>query len=236
MRGATNAKYVEEDDLKYFNPRSSCEERLEVLCGVGVQLRISIHAPHARSDNSLLNHYHHPSVFQSTLLMRGATSSTDNAISQVSQFQSTLLMRGATGGMIKAGAITAFQSTLLMRGATESITSTVQSNKFQSTLLMRGATQDGERGPRRRIDFNPRSSCEERLACFLATNISSDFNPRSSCEERRQSSRPARLQRYFNPRSSCEERPAPTCRQKFLLSYFNPRSSCEERPTATRRA
>ena len=35
--------------------------------------------------------------------------------------------------------------------------------KFQSTLLMRGATPQGLQRPRNLHNFNPRSSCEERL-------------------------------------------------------------------------
>ena len=56
--------------------------------------RISIHAPHARSDTrpaALQNAV----IFQSTLLMRGATMNLLAGIGE-SVFQSTLLMRGAT--------------------------------------------------------------------------------------------------------------------------------------------
>ena len=55
---------------------------------------------------------------------------------------------------------------------------------FQSTLLMRGATscevcRAGE------CNFNPRSSCEERLGNIISCYTRNrDFNPRSSCEER----------------------------------------------------
>ena len=56
----------------YFNPRSSCEERHEVF---------------GNPDNYVL--------FQSTLLMRGATW-LFRLLQKHSVFQSTLLMRGAT--------------------------------------------------------------------------------------------------------------------------------------------
>ena len=81
-----------------FNPRSSCEERPSLLaasrlCSVisihapharsdGVLflemffLTISIHAPHARSDFLSPRHDKYCRVFQSTLLMRGATGHT----------------------------------------------------------------------------------------------------------------------------------------------------------------
>ena len=84
----------------YFNPRSSCEERLaHLLAGEG-RPPISIHAPHARSDQlrwswgvSASNFNPRSSceerleygrlqmvtsLFQSTLLMRGATRSRVN--------------------------------------------------------------------------------------------------------------------------------------------------------------
>ncbi len=191
--------------------------------------------------------------FQSTLLMRGATSPKRTVMMTTFLFQSTLLMRGATRERPKAAALAQFQSTLLMRGAT-SVTPTMISHTTY---------------------FNPRSSCEERLRaifCARPADISihapharSDhrqrrqqrrlrhFNPRSSCEERHplaficmhydkfQSTLLMRgatvlsdhrwpRRAYFNPRSSCEERPGPTI-QFISPSHFNPRSSCEERPT-----
>ena len=78
-----------------FNPRSSCEERLSSTHFNHSLPVISIHAPHARSD--CLAHYMSPydKGFQSTLLMRGATSVLRFS-PVVAVFQSTLLMRGAT--------------------------------------------------------------------------------------------------------------------------------------------
>ena len=55
-----------------FNPRSSCEERLFRHCNRRNQI-----------------------IFQSTLLMRGATYYLDPEVAEMA-FQSTLLMRGAT--------------------------------------------------------------------------------------------------------------------------------------------
>ena len=126
--------------IPYFNPRSSCEERhdmrsylrasarisihaphassdLRAPCGPWSSSHISIHAPHARSDamSSMLSAF--SILFQSTLLMRGATPThgrlhyhrpisihAPHARSDVQylrqevfgKFQSTLLMRGAT--------------------------------------------------------------------------------------------------------------------------------------------
>ena len=57
---------------------------------------ISIHAPHARSDGRPVLYLSLMLIFQSTLLMRGATSYSRRMLSILVRFQSTLLMRGAT--------------------------------------------------------------------------------------------------------------------------------------------
>ena len=104
--------------MGHFNPRSSCEER---------------HSYRLHQRERL-------GQFQSTLLMRGATSSSLSLIRiqhnfnprssceerrqnlgtslPYSRFQSTLLMRGATTPMLWSSGVFLFQSTLLMRGAT----------------------------------------------------------------------------------------------------------------------
>ena len=128
-------------------------------------------------------------LFQSTLLMRGATSgfgksltfSCDfnprssceerpgrpSAISERSIFQSTLLMRGATATRRSRRLLLLFQSTLLMRGATASVRHVARHLQFQSTLLMRGATcRTCRMLSRVACNFNPRSSCEERHSRF----------------------------------------------------------------------
>ena len=57
-------------------------------------------------------------IFQSTLLMRGATPDAEKSEAEKPVFQSTLLMRGATKGIAAGLGNIQFQSTLLMRGAT----------------------------------------------------------------------------------------------------------------------
>ena len=56
------------------------------------------------------------------------------------------------------------------------------------------------------MNFNPRSSCEERLCLLGAQWFLFYFNPRSSCEERLSRRYVATSVNNFNPRSSCEER------------------------------
>ena len=86
------------------------------------------------------------------------------ASSSESQFQSTLLMRGATSDTrLAQDLLRTFQSTLLMRGATTGAAGVAASFVFQSTLLMRGATPSSGLCSIHSY-FNPRSSCEERRA------------------------------------------------------------------------
>ena len=70
----------------YFNPRSPCGERPAPYCQARNHPRISIHAPLAGSDQSNAPETARPRVFQSTLPLRGATTShqqthQDDAIS-----------------------------------------------------------------------------------------------------------------------------------------------------------
>ena len=99
---------------------------------------ISIHAPHARSDKASAR------VFCVSLYFNPRSSCEERrrfsvAGLAVMTFQSTLLMRGATCGGFRRSRIYQFQSTLLMRGATDHPPLVVD-----------------------RDNFNPRSSCEER--------------------------------------------------------------------------
>ena len=191
-----------------FNPRSSCEERRIKARTQKMHEQISIHAPHARSDKSPVKLVAVTVLFQSTLLMRGATgrsshrlhrrayfnprSSCEERRSAVkrsaqtsTRFQSTLLMREATLPVPLPSLRQIFQSTLLMRGATIAEKYGVSINTvFQSTLLMRGATSVMPKDGIYSINFNPRSSCEERPRRARVSISSRNFNPRSSCEER----------------------------------------------------
>ena len=150
--------------LPYFNPRSSCEERLRSQVRPAGDAGISIHAPHARSDRTLSG-------------LRHSSKEDFNPRSSCEE------RRGAT---LRLCGASAFQSTLLMRGATRAARPWHRSPRFQSTLLMRGATRPRLYRKAESRDFNPRSSCEERPACREhPPRAQYDFNPRSSCEERR---------------------------------------------------
>ena len=140
--------------------------------------------------------------------MRGATCGTIAASLQFRLFQSTLLMRGATIslGISFLNLPISIHAPHARSDISPNISRTL-TKKFQSTLLMRGATPSFYRcctcrhisihAPHARSDatrcvhlnqseyFNPRSSCEERQGNRTVRNSTSNFNPRSSCEERR---------------------------------------------------
>ena len=104
MRGATTRTNTRLATMcTYFNPRSSCEERHKhnspytISDSISIHapharsdlhrvlpqcppFRISIHAPHARSDIKVSFELQHSLIFQSTLLMRGATDADDSSV------------------------------------------------------------------------------------------------------------------------------------------------------------
>ena len=106
---------------------------------------------------------------------------------------------------------------------------TVQLLLFQSTLLMRGETwTDVKAYMQKDISIHSPHARRDTLNCYInACNI--DFNPLSSCEERLDEA-----QLLFNARISIH---SPHARRDLLpffilrvLENFNPLSSCEERP------
>ena len=122
---------------------------------------ISIHAPHARSDSSLTFCKWYFAIFQSTLLMRGATFVSASRLSSIA-FQSTLLMRGAT----------------LCRPSRRSCAPiSIHAPHARSDPSIRHKQIHLSH-------FNPRSSCEERRERWRQKQARRNFNPRSSCEER----------------------------------------------------
>ena len=124
-------------------------------------LKISIHAPHTRSDPPMGRFTLLSPEFQSTLLIRGATSRAfflDTAIA----FQSTLLIRGATSPR-RSSRSRSWISIHAPHTRSDSLISMTkrEASLFQSTLLIRGATCTAN-GITIASHFNPRSSYEER--------------------------------------------------------------------------
>ena len=181
MRGATLYVVVR---LCYrdFNPRSSCEER-RTPSFVSLQRGISIHAPHARSDHIHLTFRLTCILFQSTLLMRGATS-------QIKEVPVCIFIS------IHAPHARSDTSPHFCKPYRSDFNPRSSCEERHVTAFLSGVA----------LDFNPRSSCEEQPKMVVWKCGDEYFNPRSSCEERLDSWEFEEVDDYFNPRSSCEER------------------------------
>ncbi len=160
MRGAISAANRAYQWHYRFNPRPSCEGRPDSAVLVGILDGSFNPRPSCEGRLGGLGHINALEVFQSTPLMRGATT-YDRAVLFWSVFQSTPLMRGATRMVYFKAQPLQFQSTPLMRGATSPINVGYLARLFQSTPLMRGATSSSAARSTRCRSFNPRPSCEE---------------------------------------------------------------------------
>ena len=148
----------------YFNPRSSCEERHEQTSIYYYYRIISIHAPHARSDDvtpsredkAITISIHAPharsdqmardmeyaiAIFQSTLLMRGATQASVLSWARQTNFNprsSCEERRPSIRVILRVAFDFNPRSSCEERRMSHSAQSWFW--RFQSTLLMRGAT------------------------------------------------------------------------------------------------
>ena len=146
------------------------------------------------------------------------------------RFQSTLLMRGATSSLYLYTLVIPIS---IHAPHARSDCSVPCCSSVPHYFNPRSSCEERRHGSLKltqSYNFNPRSSCEERLVLFLtldtgseisihapharsdrrapsATTRAADFNPRSSCEERQKQNFGKCLSENFNPRSSCEERP-----------------------------
>ena len=127
VRGATRAVCCWQLSTCYFNPRSPCGERLNVIDKIRVEQVISIHAPRAGSD---------------------AIGGVVAAIGLI--FQSTLPVRGATDKYIRWWLSQQISIHAPRAGSDITICGTEASQRsFQSTLPVRGATWGNCQRPRR---------------------------------------------------------------------------------------
>ena len=122
-------------------------------------------------------------VFQLTLLMRGATL-VKVILGKLNWFQLTLLMRGATFSRARLHPGTRFNSRSSCEERPVEVKDPRVTMLFQLTLLMRGATYSYAVKCGVLTGFNSRSSCEERHHSLSLAKLRSSFNSRSSCEER----------------------------------------------------
>ena len=102
---------------------------------------ISIHAPRAGSDTMAFWPFFVPSIFQSTLPVRGATQKPPVMLKSEAEFQSTLPVRGATNSKGDT-CVTIIISIHAPRAGSDYQRRTNKKWKqlFQSTLPVRGAT------------------------------------------------------------------------------------------------
>ena len=183
MRGATLTVGRFTRIFCHFNPRSSCEERPERNRAALERLGISIHAPHARSDKG--NHTHHAKTEQISIHAPHARSDIND-------------LDGTRVENISIHAPHA-RSDIMRKNGHPCIAISIHAPHARS---------DGRLCECHlyRIDFNPRSSCEERrlMRHLSALQHISIHAPHArsdhSSRKRRHSAR------NFNPRSSCEER------------------------------
>ena len=154
----------------------------------------------------------HRSIFQSTLLMRGATSSQIRRISSGRNFNP----RSSCEERLQSGTIPSRNSV------------------FQSTLLMRGATSAKCPPMLYNSNFNPRSSCEERRGSskyVVCSNVISIHAPHARSDTIIIHVRfDVAVISIHAPHARSDRR---TSRLSTITGNFNPRSSCEERPKAT---
>ena len=145
MRGATVSSFIScrRAKISIHAPHARSDTHWNII---GNFLIISIHAPHARSDSRIPVIISAGDKFQSTLLMRGATYNESYCLPKHYYFNP----RSSCEERLPSSS----QSGLMIL--------------FQSTLLMRGATSSRRRSISRYLNFNPRSSCEERQCHFQA--------------------------------------------------------------------
>ena len=192
-------------DISIHAPHARSDRRFHQLLIRAIS--ISIHAPHARSDRASCRsarrgrHFNPRSSCEERLMPSYSKF-------QTILFQSTLLMRGATQ-KFELG----YFDTLISihaphaRSDRRSRWLTTSQSAFQSTLLMRGATYaltvraPGEQisihAPHARSDAAARDRNAVLHISIHAPHARSDM----------MSTRSARTSSNFNPRSSCEERP-----------------------------
>ena len=116
-----------------------------------------------------------------------------------------------------------------MRGATVKFFAYRVRMKFQSTLLMRGATLPAKTtlSRARRISIHAPHARSDIHGKYAA-GLKDDFNPRSSCEERLDRDNQAATYAKFQSTLLMRGATRSTSMQ-WSSSHFNPRSSCEER-------
>ena len=168
-------------------------------------------------------------AFQSTLPLRGATSTTEGSRQWLTDFNphSPCGERPATSETNKLTA--QFQSTLPLRGATRHRMTMMVPTVFQSTLPLRGATLQvcDFWGTARMISIHtPLAGSDSDFQRKLSGETISIHTPLAGSD--RSCRRRAGRRVYFNPHSPCGERLDPRV-GRGVRGDFNPHSPCGER-------
>ena len=158
-------------DSRNFNPRSPCGERQGIPQNFLVDRQISIHAPRVGSDVLIAILMPPRNIFQSTLPVWGATSSSRGQRYKGFYFNP----RSPCGERLDSARANAEQTKI-----------SIHAPRVGSDCS-RGARL------RKRYNFNPRSPCGERPGPIPRHPSPSHFNPRSPCGERPEVSSVGRL-------------------------------------------
>ncbi len=158
------------------------------------------------------------------------------AMAVIVSFQSTLLLRGATTGIVKRYMrMRAFNPRSSCESDLGKKRIPALARYFQSTLLLRGATSRNIQAPNRRAFFNPRSSCEERPYGTLSVLTRSSFSihaPLARSDHRLAKVVPDFLDFSIHAPLARSDKVETGGKMKAMI--FNPRSSCEERHADTK--
>ena len=146
----------------YFNPRSSCEERLLHTLQAPALSYFNPRSSCEERQHNKIDRLHNDNKFQSTLLMRGATIDVIDDM-----LDDTISIHAPHA-----------RSDFVMADIAVEIAISIHAPHARSDLT------DIGNAIRSKNDFNPRSSCEERRNSHVSSAGESYFNPRSSCEER----------------------------------------------------
>ena len=153
----------------YFYPRSPCGERQKARPKLPKQIRISIHALLAESDNPSYG-----ALDGATISIHALLAESDAVVYDIvfmpRKFLSTLSLRRATTQAMAHLMGLLFLSTLSLRRATDDFTeNAVLFLIFLSTLSLRRATKPSIQIQHPQKYFYPRSPCGERqLWAYLA--------------------------------------------------------------------
>ena len=190
-----------------FNPRSPYGERLQLYVPFTLFGVISIHAPLTGSDLLAIALVPLVGKFQSTLPLRGATSSSE-VIFVLIDISIHAPLTGSDRDISSPGGWRMeFQSTLPLRGATSTGKSSPGGSVISIHAPLTGSDPpDKEVTDSQDISIHAPLTGSDREWCSEIDH-ETNFNPRSPYGERLSKPRPKPRLHYFNPRSPYGERP-----------------------------